>query len=137
MALAAANALLKTSMPLGMDNRQTCNTASSTSLPCLLLNGSVVLQVMLAQQRTIIQLVELVNVLHDEAARLVASLTRSNRPPGSPSKHDEVEQQDDAQQQMAHERYGSITCQVTACCTVKNTMPLSHSSEVRHAVVCM
>jgi hypothetical protein len=40
------------------------------------------LQVMLAQQRTIIQLVELVNVLHDEAARLVAALTRS-RSPGS------------------------------------------------------
>lgn len=31
-------------------------------------------QVMLAQQRTIIQLVQLVNVLHDEAMRVVASL---------------------------------------------------------------
>jgi hypothetical protein len=60
------------------------------------------LQVMLAQQRSIIQLVELVNVLHDEAARLVAALTRS-RAPGSPSKH-ELEQQENAQQQMAHER---------------------------------
>jgi hypothetical protein len=33
------------------------------------------LQVMLAQQRTIIQLVELVNVLHGEAASLVSKLT--------------------------------------------------------------
>lgn len=32
-------------------------------------------QVMLAQQRTIIQLVELVNVLHGEAAALVSKLT--------------------------------------------------------------
>jgi hypothetical protein len=58
---------------------------------------------MLAQQRTIIQLVELVNVLHDEAARLVAALTRSSRAPGSPSKQ-QLEQQEDAQQQMAQER---------------------------------
>jgi hypothetical protein len=57
---------------------------------------------MLAQQRTIIQLVELVNVLHDEAARLVVALTRG-RAPGSPSKHD-LEQQEDTQQQMAQER---------------------------------
>mgnify|MGYP001810635584 CR=1 FL=1 len=62
----------------------------------------MLLQVMLAQQRTIIQLVELVNVLHDEAARLVVALTRG-RAPGSPSKL-ELEQQEDAEQQMANER---------------------------------
>lgn len=45
---------------------------------------------MLAQQRTIIQLVELVNVLHDEAMRVVASLTPCT--------------QDDTQQQAQEEQ---------------------------------
>ncbi|WIA22151.1 hypothetical protein OEZ85_004487 [Tetradesmus obliquus] len=71
-------------------------------LPALQAWDAAFSQVMLAQQRTIIQLVELVNVLHDEAARLVVALTRG-RAPGSPSKL-ELEQQEDAEQQMANER---------------------------------
>lgn len=65
-------------------------------------NVGLLPQVMLAQQRTIIQLVELVNVLHDQAAKLVAALTRSSTSSG-PGRLEE--QQEQAEHQLAHERY--------------------------------
>jgi hypothetical protein len=49
------------------------------------------LQVMLAQQRTIIQLVELVNVLHGEAASLVSKLT--GQQPVTPTELQHMQQQ--------------------------------------------
>jgi len=75
-------------------------------------------QVMLAQQRTIIQLVELVNVLHGEAAALVSKLTgqqaltatelqqqqqQLSDPQDTPD--EASDRQMTADQQMAHERY--------------------------------
>lgn len=67
------------------------------------------LQVMLAQQRTIIQLVELVNVLHGEAASLVSKLT--GQQPVTPSDLQQGPQAEEgcdrqltADQAMAQER---------------------------------
>lgn len=51
----------------------------------------LLLQVMLAQQRTIIQLVELVNVLHGEAAALVSKLT--GQQPLTPTDLQQMQQQ--------------------------------------------
>jgi hypothetical protein len=74
----------------------------------------LLLQVMLAQQRTIIQLVELVNVLHGEAASLVSKLT--GQQPVTPTELQHMQQLDQASdagcdrqlaadQQLAQERW--------------------------------
>lgn len=59
-------------------------------------------QVMLAQQRTIVQLVELVNALHEEAAKVVASLMPQQKDGWATQPQEE---QAAVQQQLQQERY--------------------------------